>query len=1141
VPEETRNNSRFYSEIVERLNGVRRKENRLSLLYGLLATILLTISLALLSVIIEQIFSFGTFGRTLLFVVTGIVMVCSAGWFIVRPLLRALGMLKSDPNPAIASKVGKHFPSIHDRLLDALQMYEGRENLKRMYSIDLIDASFSDLYELIRPIDFTEAVHNYRVRKMGKIVSYAFAVAVLVFVISPSGFFGSLYRIVHYSQSFASPLPIQFVIEPGNTEVVRGENVPITIHAEGKPIQTISLLTRQHGQVDFDAQALKMQDGVFRTAINNIKASTEYYASAGDVKSDKFNINVLDRPLIRSLQLKVFPPAYTKLPSKILDENTGDISAYPGTKVEIQLMASKELASAAMVFNDSTTLPFIVSGAHADGGFIVKKNRTYHVLLTDAGGLHNLDPVEYTIKIISDEFPTAEILTPGKNIDLAQSMKLDLFIRIKDDFGFSKLRLAYRLAQSRYEQPVEEFSFTDIPLVRNDQSPMDLIYSWDVSSMHLVPEDAVAYYVEVFDNDNINGPKSGKSDTYIVRLPSLEEVLSDVSQSHEQSIESMKSVANDTKQFKQDIESLQQEMKKNREKMDWQQQKKAEEMVQRYESMKKKLEDASRKMDEMMKQMEDNKLLSNQTMEKYLELQKLMDQLKSPDLQEALKKLQESMKKLSPEQLKQAMQQLKFSEEQFRQSLERTLELLKRIHIEQKIDELIKRTEEMMKQQEGLQQQASESKPSDQQKRDELSKQQQDMQKQEGNLEKETSDLEKKMEEFSKEMPMEEMSKAEKQLQEQQLQQQMQKSSSQMQSGDMQGAQKSQQKTTDALNQYKQQMQKVQKSLQEKQMKEVVNQMKKQLENVLELSKREESQKDETGSLDPNSQRFRESAQEQMETMTDLSNVANAMSEIAKKTFAVGPEMGKEIGNAMKQMNEAMQNMEGRNPGGASQKQGEAMGSLNRSAMMMQDALNGMMQGGQPGMGMAGLMGRLGQMAAGQSGINGATAQAMGNGQGQGQGLSSQQQADYQRLGGQQAALQKSLQELSNEAKNAGEFSKLLGDLDHIAQEMQEVQTDLEQGNVNPNTINKQEKILSRLLDSQRSMRERDYEKRRKAETGKNIQRVSPADVDVSTQEGKNKLRQELLKVLEGKYSKDYEELIKKYFEQLEKEDVKQQ
>ena len=105
---------------------------------------------------------------------------------------------------------------------------------------------------------------------------------------------------------------------------------------------------------------------------------------------------------------------------------------------------------------------------------------------------------------------------------------------------------------------------------------------------------------------------------------------------------------------------------------------------------------------------------------------------------------------------------------------------------------------------------------------------------------------------------------------------------------------------------------------------------------------------------------------------------------------------------------------------------------------------------------------------------------------------------------------------------------------------MQEVQTDLQQGNVNPNTVKKQDHIRSRLLDSQRSMRERDYEKRRVAQSGKDIRSASPQEIDLTTQEGKNKLRDELLKVLEGRYSKDYEELIRKYFDQLEKENVNQ-
>jgi hypothetical protein len=110
----------------------------------------------------------------------------------------------------------------------------------------------------------------------------------------------------------------------------------------------------------------------------------------------------------------------------------------------------------------------------------------------------------------------------------------------------------------------------------------------------------------------------------------------------------------------------------------------------------------------------------------------------------------------------------------------------------------------------------------------------------------------------------------------------------------------------------------------------------------------------------------------------------------------------------------------------------------------------------------------------------------------------------------------------------------MLGDLQRIAQDMREVQTDLAQGNVNPETVRKQERILSRLLDSQRSMRERDFEQRRRAESGRTIRRAGPGELDPSTLEGRDQLRRDLLKALEEGYARDYEALIRKYFELLE-------
>jgi hypothetical protein len=131
--------------------------------------------------------------------------------------------------------------------------------------------------------------------------------------------------------------------------------------------------------------------------------------------------------------------------------------------------------------------------------------------------------------------------------------------------------------------------------------------------------------------------------------------------------------------------------------------------------------------------------------------------------------------------------------------------------------------------------------------------------------------------------------------------------------------------------------------------------------------------------------------------------------------------------------------------------------------------------------------------------------------------------------------LRKSLEQLNKEAAASSEHERVLGDLQHIADEMKEVVKNLEQNNVNPETIQRQQRILSRLLDAARSTRERDFEKRRQSTPGTQLARRSPGDLDPTALEGKNRLSEDLLKALEQGYSKDYQELIRKYFEELQK------
>ena len=300
------------------------------------------------------------------------------------------------------------------------------------------------------------------------------------------------------------------------------------------------------------------------------------------------------------------------------------------------------------------------------------------------------------------------------------------------------------------------------------------------------------------------------------------------------------------------------------------------------------------------------------------------------------------------------------------------------------------------------------------------------------------------------------------------------------------------------------------------------------IKDLLELSQRQEALKNQSRSLEQGSQAYRQSAEQQMETMRDLSRLAERMSALAQKSFAVSPEMGKSIGDAMRNMAEAMKSLDQRSGPAAAESQQAAMASLNEGAQLMQSAMEAMMQGGGEGMGMAGFMQRLRQLSGQQEGINQGTRQ-------QG-GMSQEQAAGMARLAAEQGMVRKSLEQLQREAAASGDLQKTLGDLGKIAQEMREVQTDLAQSAVSPETMQKQDRILSRLLDAQRSARERDFEKRRRSESGRDVARPGPGPLDLTSQEGKNRLRRDLLKALEQGYARDYQELIKKYFDALEQQ-----
>lgn len=1112
-------------DILRRLSALRSALLRIELRSGILTFAAIAIAIPGIVLLAEMALHFNASVRTAAFIGVLLVIAATAIRLLVRPLLKRMGILPPPPDAALAVMVGSALPDVRDRLLNALELHQQRQSDTR-YSGELIDAFLTECAQSLQGYDLENIADRRPVRRASRAAAVSAILLLLLFLTTPTGLADAAWRLANFREEFVRPPRFILQVEPGNTEITKGGQVDVSVSVastDGSPVPDAPAVVfwKPDGQEQFESQpALRGDTSAFTATLPGLRTPTDYYVHFAGVESDRFRINVVDHPLLRQFRVRLTYPSYTGLAPVLQDEFLGDVTALAGTTIRLEGRSSKPLSRASLIPDKGEPRELRVSGDRFSGSFRLTRSGYYHVDLADTDGLSNENPVRYALTAIPDQPPTITILEPGRNIDVAGVSVLPLRIRITDDFGFSALRLAHRLVHSRYEQPRETPTVLEIPL-RPSQGPVredELVYSWDFSGLRLAPEDVVEYYAEVADNDAVAGPKWTRSRVFLLRLPSLEEVFTDLDRSHETAVDDIRRSAEEARELRERIESLREDFRKNKD-MDWQEQKKLEETARNYEELQRKLDDVRDRLEAMTEDMSRKDVLSPETMEKYLELQQLFSELNSSELQEALKRLQQAMQGVSKEQMLRALQEVSFSEERFRQSIDRTLDLLKRIQIEQKMDELRKRTEEVLSQQQDVGKELDEALAGSDSTRSpgELAGKQQDVRKQLDQLRSAGEDLQNRMEEFFTEMPEEELAGALQRLDSTEVGSLMDRAAGHLRQMEQAQARALQQTATDALEQFSDELSAIQAQMLEDQQQFVINELRRATRDLLELSTREEHLKTQAERAPSQSPLLRENAQEQVRIVQDLQRVTGALQELSKRSFAVTPGMAQMLGETFRRMQNSLKALDTRNALGASQEQRLAMESLNKAAMEVRQSLQMMMQqgGGQGG----GLLQQLRTMAGQQMSLNART----------------QTGEDAARLAVEQQALQKSLEQLNAEARSAGDRERILGDLQRIAEEMKEVARDLEQNNVNPETIRRQERILSRLLDASRSTREQDFERKRRSKSGRQMARPAPPEPDAETLEGRSRLREDLLRALEHGYSRDYQDLIRRYFEELQK------
>lgn len=1137
--------------ILDELNITRRRLASARTMFGLALTVTVASVLWILLASAESGFWFSPGVRTLLIGIFAVIAIVGSLVLVVRPALQWFGILHGPTDEELARKIGTTSASVSDRLLSLLSLSKGQHSPA---SASMIDGAISRLTSDIDTSQFN-AVEDFSLpRKTAKYATGSLLLVALLFILAPSTFISASQRLLSPSTTFTRPLPFSVAVLPGDVEVVRGSSMELIADVSGtQPPAALQFEIMNEGEDVSRELEATLEGSRFTHSLANVRQNFRYRARAGGYRSEWYTISVFERPVVKALEVALRPPRYSRAPRVVLDPNVGDVSGLRGTSVSLTAKVSgPPLDSARIVFDDGSTQLLEVDAQSLSGSFVIHRSGSYHLSITSTGGVENADPIEYKILAQTDEEPAILLLLPDENSVLTEENVVPVSGRIIDDFGFNRLSLGYRVTESRFGETSEDFSTIPIPLGSTSERDQSFQYLWKLAEQRIsaIPGDKIDVYVEVWDNDSYAGYKSSRSNIVQLRFPSLTEQYEALEQSQDLAEEELSDLLDEANSVRERFEELRDELRKNPE-SDWQNNREIEQLREEQQRIEERVDEFTNEIQNLVEQMEENGLVSEETLQMYEELKKVSDEINSPELMDALEQLQDAMEQMSLDAMQEAVEKFEFSEDQYQKRLERTLDLFKQFKMQQSLDEVQNRAAELQQLEEKLEEQTREADEqlkkasegeADKEAGDAAKENLQDLAREQDMAAEEMQSLMERLEEIREEMkdvksaPQQQMQEMTDQMQDQQMQEQMRENAEQLRQEQTEPAMQGQQQMQQQLNQMQQNLSQMQQNMTGSQMNINMRGLRQALNDVLVLSRDQEQLRTAVENVAGDSHVLRDYAQQQLEISEGLSTVSDSLQKMAREIPQMSREVQTQTGEALREMGSSVAAMSERVARRATGHQKSAMMHLNELAVLLSDLMSQLMNQ-QSGMGggqsMEQMIEQMQNMAGQQQKLNQQIQELLNDAQGQ--RLTGDVQSRLNQLAEQQENLRKQLKQMS---RNPDLRGKLLGDLNKIAEQMLESVDELARSRANRNTLERQQEILTRMLESTKSMQERGREEKRESKTGEALEQPGVDELD--NVEAADRLRRDLIRALEAGYSPDYEALIKRYFKLLEESSTDQ-
>ncbi|MBZ9786915.1 hypothetical protein LB456_05535 [Psychroflexus sp. CAK57W] len=644
------------------------------LIKGTLLFVGLSLLLFIFGAALEYFLWFNSSFRTLLF---WTIIVAEALLFIkliLFPSSQLFRLSKGIDFTEASSQIGSHFPEVSDKLKNILQLKaQGADD-------ELVLASIEQKSKALKTVPFQLAIDFKQNVKYLRFLVIPVLILLAIWISGLGESFSYSYkRMVNYNTTYEAPAPFQFFILNKNLNAKKGKSYQLNV-------QTIGEVKPEDVFMSVNGEKIRLQEanGIYSYTFKNVSEAKEFQLNANQVTSRVYQLNALDIPVIKDMKMNLNYPEYTNEKNKSIS-GTGNVSVPEGTQIE--WIISTETTDQVEFITKVDTLKFDVENSKFALKQIQNKNKDYSIR-TSNSNFKNYDVLNYSIGVIKDEYPK---LTVEQKKDSLLTEQSYFFGKLTDDYGLTNLILVYYISDNQKDKSVIK-----LPLSKSNYS--EFSYAFPNEDLELEAGIQYQYYFEVFDNDQVNGRKTTKSEVFTYRKKTALEESSENLKRQNSSVEKLTEELEKQKQSSKEIKDLQNKQKKERS-LNYTEKQKLNTFIQRQKQQLEMMKNYSERLKEDFKKM--NAEEQNQAKENLENrLEKNQEQIEKN--QKLLDELEKLKNQINQEELNEKLESFDRESEKQEKNLEQLLELTKRFYVEKKAEKLAEQLENLAEKQKGL-------------------------------------------------------------------------------------------------------------------------------------------------------------------------------------------------------------------------------------------------------------------------------------------------------------------------------------------------------------------------------------------------------------------------------------------------------